>query len=227
MLTPAPQIKVATARDGYRFAVRFWNVEAPLANVVCVHGIVSHGGWYLPSCSHLAKEGFAVHLVDRRGSGLNESARGDVEHWEIWPDDVEHYLESLPREVPTILLGISWGGTLAAAVARRRADLLRGVGLLCPGLYSRKAANVLQRTALRVVGALGLKMARVAIPLQDPALFTNSERAQAYIATDPFNLWKITMRFALANLRLTEYATGKTRCCFASSRTICKACASS
>jgi len=209
MLAPAPIIRFTNASDGYRFAVRYWHVEQPKAHVVCLHGIVSHGGWYLPSCAFLAKQGFAVHMLERRGSGLNPRARGDVDRWQTWLDDVEGHLDSLPRGIPRILLGISWGGTLAAAVARRRPDLLDGVGLLCPGLFSRKAANVLQRAALRTAAMLGLKSARVAIPLKDPKLFTNEESAQAYIATDPLTLWHITIAFALANLELTRYATEK------------------
>jgi alpha-beta hydrolase superfamily lysophospholipase len=209
MLAPAPQIRFVTARDGYRFATRLWHVENPTAHVVCVHGIVSHGGWYLSSGAHLAREGFGVHLLDRRGSGLNQQDRGDVDRWKTWLSDVEDYLERLPGQIPRILLGISWGGTLAAAVARHRSDLLHGVGLLCPGLFSRKAANLVQRAALHILRRTGFQRSRVTIPLQDPALFTASPSAQQYIATDPLSLWKMTIAFALENTRLIRYATEK------------------
>jgi len=207
MLNPAPEIRYFTAKDGYRFALRLWEMPDAVANVVCLHGIVSHGGWYLPSGTHLARQGFSVHMLDRRGSGINPEGRGDVDRWETWLDDVEHYLEQLPSDVPRILLGISWGGMLAAAVARRRPDLLAGVGLLCPGLYSKKAANAVQRGLLRLAGAVGLRRMRVTIPLQDPALFSDNEQHKAYVATDPISLRKITIGFALANLELERYAT--------------------
>jgi len=206
MLDPAPTIRFAEARDGYRFAVRHWDVAPPRAHVVFLHGVVSHGGWYLPSGSHLAGQGFAVHMLDRRGSGLNAAARGDVDRWQTWPQDVEDYIEAHAKDAPRILLGVSWGGTLAAAVARRRPDLLDGVGLLCPGLFSRKAANAFQRTLLRTARAVGARGGRVAIPLQDPALFTGEERHQRYIEQDPLNLWRITIRFAYENLQLTQFA---------------------
>ena len=150
-----------------------------------------------------------MHLLDRRGSGLNLQDRGDVDRWQTWLADVEDYLESLPNEIPRILLGISWGGTLAAAVARHRPDLLHGIGLLCPGLFSRKAANLVQRAILRVLRRTGFRRFHVTIPLQDPALFTASPSAQQYIATDSLNLWKITITFASENIRLIQYATGK------------------
>ncbi|MFV2070779.1 MAG: alpha/beta fold hydrolase, partial [Pirellulales bacterium] len=209
MSSPAPQIRPFTAADGYRLATRVWNVENPLAHVLCLHGIVSHGGWYLASCAHLANAGFAVHMLDRRGSGLNPADPGDVDRWETWPRDVEQYLESLNETTPRLLLGISWGGTLATAVARRRPDLLQGLSLICPGLYSKKGATLLQRAALGVAGLLPLRSLRVKIPLQDPALFTGSESHQATIAADPLTLRKMTIRFARANQRLVRFATEK------------------
>jgi len=194
------------AADGTRLATRVWEVNKPLANIVCLHGIVSHGGWYLASCAALARAGFAVHMLDRRGSGMNRQHPGDVDRWETWPQDVEHYLESLPETEPRLLLGISWGGTLATVVARRRPELLGGLGLICPGLYSKKAATLFQRAALHVAGLLPLRCMRVKIPLQDPALFTSSPAHQASIASDPLMLREITIRFALANQKLVAYA---------------------
>ena len=206
MLSPAPQLRFFDASDGYRLVTRVWEVAEPLAHVVYLHGIVSHGGWYLASCAHLAQAGFGVHFLERRGSGLNPHARGDVANWRTWLTDLDQYMNSLPEDQPRILLGISWGGILASAAARSQTFRLDGLGLLCPGLYSRKAANRRQRSALLVAGAIGLRGLRVTIPLQDPALFTNSEKNKAYIARDPLTLRKMTIRMALANLTLTSYA---------------------
>ena len=203
----APRISFATARDGYRFAVRRWDVEKPLGRVVFLHGIVSHGGWYLSSSAHLAQSGLEVHFLDRRGSGVNPQDRGHVDRFQTWLSDVEDYLEGMGGSLPRILLGISWGGTLAAAVARHRPDLLAGVGFLCPGLFSRKSATAAQRAGIRLACLLGLRRLRVGIPLRDPALFTNNPKARAYIAGDPLALWTMTLAFAAANLDLCRYAT--------------------
>ncbi|NUQ65435.1 MAG: alpha/beta fold hydrolase [Pirellulales bacterium] len=196
-----------TAPDGYRFAVHQWQHPRPSARLVFLHGIVSHAGWYPRSCRHLAQEGVEVHFLDRRGSGLNLAGRGDVAACRTWMDDVEAYLEQLPRDAPRLLMGISWGGALAAAVAGRRPDLLSGMGLLCPGLYARQAANAAQGVAIRLAHRAGFGKHRVSIPLQDPALFTTSAAFQEYIRTDPLTLRRITIRFAAANLQLLHYAT--------------------
>lgn len=206
MLQPAPFLTHFTADDGYRFAVRVWDPPVKAGRVIVLHGIVSHGGWYLHSCRHLAACGFEVHALDRRGSGLNLAARGDVPHYRQWLSDVQSYLESLPAGVPTVLVGISWGGKLAAALSAGNLLDLAGVAMVCPGLFACQQASRLQRAILHAAGIAGLSNKRIAIPLRDPELFTNSPRWQAYIRDDPFTLRRITVRFARADLQLNHHA---------------------
>jgi alpha-beta hydrolase superfamily lysophospholipase len=148
-----------------------------------------------------------IHFLDRRGSGLNAADRGDVDGMWTWLDDVEGYLDGLPVGLPRILLGISWGGKLAVAVARHRPQSIDGLALLCPGLFAKKGANRLQRLALALAGRLGLQACRVSVPLADPALFAFSPYWQAYVQNDPFTLRKVTVRLALADLELSRFAT--------------------
>ena len=203
---PAPCLKQFTATDGYRFAVRVWDTPMPPGRIVLLHGIVSHGGWYLRSCRHLAASGFEVHALDRRGSGLNLAARGDVPDYRCWLSDVREYLAGMPPGVPTVLAGISWGGKLAAALGGGGLPDLAGVAMICPGLFAKQQAGRLQRLLLHLAGTAGLAEARVTIPLRDPALFTNSPQWQAYIRDDPLTLRRITIRFAQADLRLNADA---------------------
>ena len=73
-----PVIKSYRGHNGQKLAARVWQREDAVADVVYLHGIVSHGGWYVTSCDHLAANGFQVHFLERRGSGLNPDQRGDV-----------------------------------------------------------------------------------------------------------------------------------------------------
>ncbi|OHB69582.1 MAG: hypothetical protein A2V70_12965 [Planctomycetes bacterium RBG_13_63_9] len=207
MFAVPQRIDFHVSGDGYRCAVRVWETAEPIGRIVCLHGIISHAAWYWRSCRHLAEAGFEVHFLDRRGSGLSAAARGDVDVHPTWLADVEDYLEGLTGQLPRILLGISWGGKLAAAVARHRPGMVDGLGLLCPGLFAQRGANRVQRLALVLAAALGLEGRRVAIPLRDPALFTGGADSRSYIAADPLTLREITIRFALADLQLTRYAT--------------------
>jgi alpha-beta hydrolase superfamily lysophospholipase len=173
--------------------------------VICLHGIISHGGWYVTSCGHLAEQGFEVHFVDRRGSGLNSPPRGDVDRFETWMTDVEDYASRLPDDAPKLLVGISWGGKLAAAIGKRGRHPFAGLALVTPGIAAQTKANLFQRRLLRFAGRAGLERRRVTIPLQDPALFTEVSAWQDYIRTDPLTLRRITIRFALADVALDQY----------------------
>ena len=198
----APRIAQYKAAGGYPSFVRIWDVPNPVARVVYLHGIISHGGWYLDSCGHLAEAGCAVHFLERRGSGLNVEQRGDVDQLQTWIDDVAIYLEDLGSDVPRILLGVSWGGKLAVAIARDRPHLIDAFGMLCPGMFAQHGANRLQKRLLTIANRTALRSRRVKIPLQDPALFTDSPQWRTYIDRDPLTLREITLRFARADMQL-------------------------
>ncbi len=199
------RIDYYTAGD-YRCAVRVWEAKDPIADVLLIHGIISHSGWYGVSCQRLAEQGFNVHALDRRGSGLNFLDRGDIDHWKTWFDDVNHYMDLLSSQRPRLMLGVSWGGKFVAAYARRFPDSVCGIGLLCPGIYSQRFPGPITCSALSLASAVGLQTKRVTIPLQDAALFTNTPEHRDYIRDDPFTLRKVTIRFALEDQKLTRYA---------------------
>ena len=117
------------------------------------------------------------------------------------------YVERLPDDRPKLFAGISWGGILATAIARRHPKIASGLILICPGLFSRKAASRIQRTALRIAHASGFRKQTVEVPLQDPSLFTDSTKWQRFIQDDPLTLRQITIDFALHNLALLDFAT--------------------
>ena len=211
-----PRIDFSTAADGRRLAARVWKSgedrgsrsekEALAPRLVFLHGITSHGGWYNRSCRHLARAGFEVHFLDRRGSGLNSLDPGDVDRYETWLSDVEVYLENIGSRQPVVLAGISWGGKLAAAVARHRPDLLKGLALICPGLYSYQQPGFLSRLILSGPMLPRMKRRRVTIPLTDPRLFTDTPPWVSYVAEDPLSLREVTIRFVREDLKLTRYA---------------------
>jgi pimeloyl-ACP methyl ester carboxylesterase len=105
-----------------------------------------------------------------------------------------------------VLCGISWGGKLAVAVARRHPQLVGTLGLICPGLYSPFEPGLVKRLVLRVPIIERLQRCRIKIPLRDPALFTGTRQWQDFIAADERTLRKITFRFAREDRRLTSYA---------------------
>jgi len=202
-----PLIRTYTALDGYRIHYRHWKPPVPpLARIVAVHGIQSHSGWYSWSTSELAAAGFEVFFLDRRGSGMNEPARGDASGVDGLVYDILLLLSDLRLEAritgvftPTVLMAVSWGGKLATVAAARRPDLIDGLALLYPGLRARVRATWWQQLQLSVAERLGIRQKRVPIPLEDPALFTGSSRWQEFIRVDPLALHEVTVSFLLAN----------------------------
>jgi alpha-beta hydrolase superfamily lysophospholipase len=141
-------------------------------------------------------------------------ARGDAMGHRQWLRDMEAYLGQWPDGRRAIVLGISWGGKLVAALGRHCPELFGGMGLLCPGLYAQQQANLAQRFLLRTAKRLGFGRMQISIPLRDPRLFTDTPRWQAYIRDDPFTLRTITIRWAVADLdlnRLARSAAGSMR----------------
>jgi len=147
------------AADGYRLACRRWQPPegaTPRGLVVYLHGIQSHGGWYEASARHLAGAGFTVYLPDRRGSGLNAADRGHAESWEQLAADVvaveDRALVEAPGRAPLALVGVSWGGKLAAALAAMHGGRYAALALLCPGICPRR--DVACSTKWRIAMAL-------------------------------------------------------------------------
>lgn len=215
MASLIPNIVTFTADDGYAFHCRRWDAEHPIADVIVMHGIISHSGWYLKTGAHLAACGMNVHSLDRRGSGLNLPDRGDVINCDRWIDDVVQYVRAVrasqsggngfdtsTQTRPILLVGISWGGLLATAVARRIGGEVSGIVLLCPGFFSKKGTSEAQHTAVRVATRAGLGGLRFPVPLRDPELFTRSPEWRRYIAEDPFTLRVVTLRLATASAKL-------------------------
>src|SRR3989304_3225666 len=71
-----PAVESYAAADGYRLGDHRWAPRGAgsgpaRAQVVYLHGIQSHAGWYGYSCERLRQGGFEVFFLDRRGSGVN------------------------------------------------------------------------------------------------------------------------------------------------------------
>jgi acylglycerol lipase len=71
-------IRRVTAGDGVELAYRVFPADdgEPRGTIVYLHGIQSHGAWYVETAAELARRGYSVYLTDRRGSGLSEGPRG-------------------------------------------------------------------------------------------------------------------------------------------------------
>lgn len=197
-----PSIRSFAASDGYRIHFRHWKSQSPRGIVIAMHGIQSHSAWYGASSSAMADAGFDVYFADRRGSGLNGFQRGHAAHGMRLINDVRA-LAALAQDerrksmddsglLPMVIMGISWGGKIAAAAAATFPDEFSGLALLYPGLHPRLRPNAWQRFRLNLARRFEITKTDIPIPLRDPELFTDTIEWQKFIANDPLALHTVT-----------------------------------
>lgn len=199
--------KVYSAGDGYACHYRSYPAQgATRAEIVYLHGIQSHAGWYEGSCRRFAAAGYRVSFLDRRGSGLNFPARGDAPHYRRLIDDIADYILPLRQRVtaPIALLAVSWGSKLAVALQKRHPGLIDGLALLCPGICPRIHPSFTQRC--RILWARLTRPTRLfPVPLSDPELFTSSPKWLDFLRKDPLALHEATARLLVHSVRLDFY----------------------
>jgi len=195
------------ASDGYRWSYRHYPSSGkPLATVVGIHGIQSHGGWYEASCRHLRDAGCDVYFVDRRGSGRNEMARGDTPSFRRLLDDLGEFLRCLkgPGRPRLFVMAISWGGKLGAGLCFRFPGLLDGMALLAPGFKPKVRPTTGERLRIALARMMSPTQ-RFPIPLNEPDLFTGTPHWQKFIAEDRLALREATARFLVESSRFDFY----------------------
>ncbi len=205
-----PAIREFTASDGCRIRFRHWPAIEPRGIVIALHGIQSHSGWYKYSSRRMAEAGFDVWFMDRRGSGRNGFQRGHTIHAMRLIHDVRALTQLARHEhqqqsgvaLPLTLMGISWGGKLAAAAAGLFPAEFDRLALLYPGLVPRIRPTWWQTFKLNIARKFDIIRRDIPIPLRDPALFTNSPEWQKFIADDPLVLQTVSSSFLNAGREL-------------------------
>ena len=196
--TDIGQTAIHVASDGTELRYRTLRAEAERGVVVYLHGLESHGGWFLPMAARLKERGYTVHLLDRRGAGLNRhTGTGDADSADQLLDDVRGFRDVVGD---CHLIGLSWGGKLALASALRDPDRLRSLSLITPGLVPRIDLEPTEKVRL-LWKTLTRQSALFEVPIE-PDMFTLTPRYLGYIEQDPLRLEHVTNRFLLAGLRL-------------------------
>ena len=213
-----PSLREHVASDGYRLKYRHWAPVNPRGIVIALHGIQSHSGWYDYSSRRLADAGFAVYFPDRRGSGLNGFQRGHAAHAMRLVNDVRALRElainetvvdavNLNAQLPITILGMSWGGKLAAVVAALFPREFDRLALLYPGLVARIGPTWSQLLRLNLARTFEVVKHHIPIPLDDPALFTQVPEWQQFISHDPLALHAVSSSFLNAGRELDRELT--------------------
>jgi len=195
----APQAEFVGA-GGRRLRYTVVSARRPRHELVYLHGIESHGGWFLAAAHGLAAHGCTTYLLDRRGSGLNRGTQpGDAASSAVLLEDVRRFRAHAELRSP-VLVGLSWGGKLALAAALDQPRGVRAIVLVTPGLVSRLDLGWPEKLGLLASLAVGGR-ARVKLPIE-PEMFTRTPRYLDFIRSDPDRIERVTARLLLAGRSL-------------------------
>lgn len=202
MITPS--IETALLSDGYETVVRWWRPDAPRGSVLYLHGIQSHGGWYEQSASALAERGLTVLMPDRRGSGANTDQRGHVDSISRCLQDGADALDRLLEHgghPAAHVVGVSWGGKLAVALAAAEPRRVGSITLVAPGLFPK--IDLPRGDKFRVAMSMINNRDRMFdLPLNEPRLFTSNPKRIAWVEKDELRLARVSAGFLLVTRRL-------------------------
>ena len=195
------------ARDGYEIHYRRFRpvgppeADRPKGHVLILHGIQSHSGWYVGSASHLARAGYDVVALDRRGSGMNAGARGDAPGVGTLLADVDAARSEVFRSDVVSVVGVSWGGKLAVSYAIDYPRRVGGLILSAPGLAARVGYGPWRKLAI-VKAVVVSPMKLFPVPIEGAYLFTATPAALDYIRADRLSVRWITARMVRTSVAM-------------------------
>lgn len=124
---------------------------------------------------------------------------GDVSSVRVLLEDVRRFRQTLDH-VPIHLVGLSWGGKLAAAVAIDQPHHLRSLILITPGFSYRTDLSLMTKARV-LLSLISGGRTRFQIPIESH-MFTETPRFLDFIRKDPWRLHEVTARFLLASRAL-------------------------
>lgn len=150
--------------------------------VVIVHGYADHVGRYQHVARHLNGDGFSVFGFDLRGMGRSGGAPGKIADYTTLVADLRRFVEEIcaDSDLPAILLGHSFGGSLAALTALHAPDLVSGIVLSSP------AFQLVPNRLLQPLGGLIARwLPRFTTPGVDRAAISRDPLVVAAATDDP------------------------------------------
>ena len=147
----------------------------PRGTVILLHGFGDHSGRYAELAGWLAERGLAVYALDQRGHGRSPGKRGHMSRFAQFLSDLAalRRLAALEHGGPQVLLGHSFGGTVALRYLETEPEGLAGAIVSSPFLS----------VAMRVP-AWKRAVARALVEVL-PALPVATGLDLAYLSTDP------------------------------------------
>ncbi len=125
-----------TSPDGTNLYTQAWLPDdapssgVPKAVILIVHGLGEHSGRYGNYVNYFVPRGYALYSFDTRGQGRSDGARGYVERFDRYVEDIERRAAEARSDwpgTPLFILGHSLGSLMVLSYARQHPDRLTGL----------------------------------------------------------------------------------------------------
>lgn len=176
--------------DGHHLFVRHWPSAKGNDVALLVHGVESHSGWFVPVGERLATLGLAALAFDRQGWGQSAGKRGHLANVTHALAELEATRAWLARKYARVhLVGLSWGGLLAAVARDVSKPPFASVTLLVPALYPKKRPHL----GSLIAGLLGAnRPIPLTIGVED---FARDPEIQRFIREDTLRMTAVSPAF--------------------------------
>ena len=198
--------------DGIHLRGYHWSPDGtPRANVIIAHGKDEHIGRYGHVVNALSGAGFAVFGHDHRGHGRSDGARGVINRFDDYVDDLDlliEYAHGQDPQRPIVLLGHSMGGLIATRYALAHQSKLDALVLSGPALLVGESSPGWQKQLILLLGRF---FPTRPLPVSPVATLSRDPEVNKLFAVDPLcNNTPTQMGFVRELYRAAEDARPRT-----------------
>lgn len=125
---------------------RVWDVQAPKAVVLLVHGLGAHTGRWEFLADYLRSSGVASYALELRGFGQTEGQRGDIDSFKTYYRDIRTLRDIISQShvlSKVFLLGESMGSLVAFNAGMLDESLCDGLILITPAIKNILPVSIL------------------------------------------------------------------------------------
>jgi alpha-beta hydrolase superfamily lysophospholipase len=188
--------------DNLTIFARAWVPPDPQRIVVCIQGLGGHGEYYRALALALGPEGTVVAAPDLRGHGRSEGARGHIDRFDRYLEDVEatlRWVQTCWPDKPIVLLGESMGASIAIQYIASQQRAVEAVPLAGLALISPVLRPAIQPTigeAVRFLRLLLTAPSRPGMPVTGrEELGCRDNEFNNRLRADPLFVRKVSVRF--------------------------------
>jgi len=214
-----PQIDRIDATDGISLVRRVWKGKSGMPVILFMHGIEGHGGWFENTASVLNGRGMTIYAVDRRGAGMNQRDRGNLNSYKDYLNDIEVSLRKITFDHvghPIIIIAHCWGAKAASLIVQRdykpvggELNLpIAGIVFIAPAIYSKVDYGMGTKFQIAYNTLLGGDAGghrKWPLPLEVD-MFTDNPTFQGYLKRDAMRLTEVTASMLVETLKISKLA---------------------